>query len=125
MTLAARNNTWEVIAGACIMWPFLFDAAFTITRRLFRRENIFIAHRSHLYQRLVLTGGTPARVAALYSGLALFAAVVGLLISTIHSVWFLVAAVGVLAVESFGTWRLVRSRELRGSVQAVRAGVNS
>ena len=43
-------------AGALFVWPFVFDATFTLIRRAIRRENVLHAHRSHLYQRLVLTG---------------------------------------------------------------------
>ena len=36
--------------------PFLLDGTFTIFRRALRREAIWRAHRSHLYQRAVQTG---------------------------------------------------------------------
>jgi Fuc2NAc and GlcNAc transferase len=36
--------------------PFLLDATFTLCRRVHRREAIWKAHRSHLYQRAVQTG---------------------------------------------------------------------
>lgn len=52
------------------VWPFVFDTAFTIVRRLRRRENVFQAHRSHLYQRLVIAGWSHRAVAAIYGGLA-------------------------------------------------------
>ncbi len=40
---------------------FIFDAFTTITRRSFRRENIFQAHRTHIYQRTVLAGWSHAK----------------------------------------------------------------
>lgn len=52
------------------VWPFVFDTAFTIVRRLRRRENVFQAHRSHLYQRLVIAGWSHRAVATMYGGLA-------------------------------------------------------
>jgi pyridoxal phosphate-dependent aminotransferase EpsN len=39
-------------AGGFFAWPFIADAAVTFLRRLIRREPIFEAHRSHLYQVL-------------------------------------------------------------------------
>jgi Fuc2NAc and GlcNAc transferase len=52
------------------MWPFVFDTLFTLGRRLWRGENVFRAHRSHLYQRLVISGWSHRRVASLYGLLA-------------------------------------------------------
>lgn len=37
--------------------PFLIDATLTLILRLWRRERVWEAHRSHYYQRLVLAGG--------------------------------------------------------------------
>jgi len=58
-------------AGVLLLWPFAFDTIFTILRRLRRGENIFAAHRSHLYQRLVIAGWRHRTVTLLYLGLAL------------------------------------------------------
>ncbi|MCC5840168.1 MAG: glycosyltransferase family 4 protein [Opitutales bacterium] len=53
------------------VWPFLFDGAYTLLHRLYRRENILQAHRSHLYQRLVISGLRHPPVTLLYGALAL------------------------------------------------------
>ena len=63
-------------AGALVVWPFLADGTFTLLRRLSKRENIFAAHRSHLYQRLVIAGKSHRFVTMLYGGLALAGGVV-------------------------------------------------
>ena len=52
--IAAQHNPRLAVAGVLLVWPFLFDAAFTFLLR--HRENVFAAHRSHLYQRLVIAG---------------------------------------------------------------------
>ena len=65
-----------VMITAVAMWPFIFDASFTLCRRAARRENIFKAHRSHLYQRLVIAGWSHRAVSSLYGGLAAMAAAV-------------------------------------------------
>jgi hypothetical protein len=64
------------------VWPFVFDTAFTFLRRLIRGENVFSAHRSHLYQRLVTTGWGHQNVTVLYIGLALAGALLGQVWST-------------------------------------------
>ena len=56
--------------GVLFVWPFVVDTALTIVRRSIGRENIFAAHRSHLYQRLVQRGFSHGAVAALYGLLA-------------------------------------------------------
>lgn len=75
-TLAALSAvTWsggwrEPLAGGLLLWPFLFDSAFTLGRRLVRGENVFRAHRSHLYQRLSAAGWSHDHVAATYAALS-------------------------------------------------------
>jgi UDP-GlcNAc:undecaprenyl-phosphate/decaprenyl-phosphate GlcNAc-1-phosphate transferase len=56
--------------SALFVWPFVFDSLFTFFRRLRKRENVFAAHCSHLYQRLVQSGMTHAQVSGLYIALA-------------------------------------------------------
>ncbi len=41
---------------AICLWFFLSDGVFTLVRRLARGERIWEAHRTHLYQRLVISG---------------------------------------------------------------------
>lgn len=63
---AARKRLELCVAGILLVWPFVFDSTFTLVRRLLHGENIFEAHRSHLYQRLVISGLSHARVSSLY-----------------------------------------------------------
>ncbi len=67
-----------VVITAVSMWPFIFDTAFTLCRRLAKGENIFEAHRSHLYQRLVIAGWSHRAASSLYGGLSAMAAAVAL-----------------------------------------------
>ena len=73
----AAAARWPV-AGALLVWPFVFDTALTLVRRWRRGENVLEAHRSHLYQRLVQAGWTHARVSVLYGALALGGAALAL-----------------------------------------------
>lgn len=69
--VAAQREPRFTFAGVLLVWPFIFDTVFTFLRRLLNHENVFIAHRSHLYQRLVATDISHNRVASLYIGLAI------------------------------------------------------
>jgi Fuc2NAc and GlcNAc transferase len=68
--IAAQTDTRLALGGVILVWPFVFDSIFTLLRRLCKGENIFQAHRSHLYQRLVQKGWTHAQVSSLYAVLA-------------------------------------------------------
>lgn len=68
---AAQYDSRLALIGVLSLWPFIFDTGFTMFMRAWRRENIFQAHRSHLYQRLVAAGFSHRFVALLYVALAL------------------------------------------------------
>jgi len=57
------SKAWSAVA---ITLPLVGDAIYTLVRRLLRQENIFQAHRSHLYQRLEKQGWSHQQVALSY-----------------------------------------------------------
>lgn len=65
------------VAGLLMVAPFVVDATFTILRRISRKEKIFQAHRSHLYQRLVLSGLSHRTVSLLYFALGIVGSTAG------------------------------------------------
>jgi UDP-N-acetylmuramyl pentapeptide phosphotransferase/UDP-N-acetylglucosamine-1-phosphate transferase len=67
---ASTRSPSAATAGLLFVFPFLFDTAVTLMRRITRGENVLRAHRSHLYQRLVLQGASHASTSALYGALA-------------------------------------------------------
>ncbi len=69
--LAPRDRASFLWYAVLLVWPFLFDTGLTMLRRMRRSENLLSPHRSHLYQRLVLTGRSHAYVTRIYAGLAL------------------------------------------------------
>ena len=76
LPFVARGDSGSLAVPAALMlWPFLFDAGFTLVRRALRGENIAQAHRSHIYQRLVIAGRSHAIVSSLYIALAIAGAV--------------------------------------------------
>lgn len=53
---------------------FLFDTAYTILRRALRGEKFWLAHRTHLYERLLLSGWSHRQATLFYVGLAMVSA---------------------------------------------------
>jgi UDP-N-acetylmuramyl pentapeptide phosphotransferase/UDP-N-acetylglucosamine-1-phosphate transferase len=101
------------IFGALVMWPFIGDGIYTFLRRLARRENVLQAHRSHLYQRLVLAGWSHARVSLLYGAWALAMSAAALIHLTRAGRG--VASAVVAVVSLFAVWLLVKRVEARPS----------
>jgi hypothetical protein len=100
------------LIGFLLVWPFVFDTVFTIIRRWRKGENIFTAHRSHLYQRLVIAGYPHRSVTLIYIGLAFVGAVLAV-------IWYLrlpgsgVAVLLTIPILSIVLWRLVLAAEQR------------
>jgi Fuc2NAc and GlcNAc transferase len=93
-----------------LMWPFLFDTAFTVLRRARRSENLLSAHRSHLYQRLVLTGRSHRDVTLLYAGLALLG-IVAAAAAAGNSPAVLLVSISIILAAGGALWWYVISRE--------------
>lgn len=72
--LSAKQGGDPLMFGTAILWTFIMDAGLTFLRRLAKRENVFAAHRSHLYQRLAGSGVHPAIVSTLFILLTLLGA---------------------------------------------------
>ena len=51
-----------VISFVILLSVFIFDASITILRRLFKREKIWLPHRSHYYQRLAKMGFSHSKI---------------------------------------------------------------
>lgn len=108
MALATLRRTPQVaLVGGLLLWPFLFDTAFTMVRRFLRGENIFLAHRSHLYQRLVLAGWSQATVTSLYGlfAVSIFAVGAAWLLTNSSALGYLL--IGVVFLLPLGLWMLV------------------
>ena len=64
--LNTNSNPVMAWSALAITLSLTADAIYTIICRLIRRENIFQAHRTHLYQRLQQSGVSHAQVAIIY-----------------------------------------------------------
>ncbi len=110
-------SAWEspgphAVLGILAVWPFVFDTAFTVLRRIGRRERLAEAHRTHLYQRLAQSGWSHGRVSALYAALALLGVTVG-------GLWWRTGAGGwvvLVPAAAAGLWGLVRRQERLGGL---------
>lgn len=95
--------------------PFLLDGTFTIARRASRREPIWRAHRSHLYQRAVGAGLTHHEVLVPYAVWTAFAAAAAVATSR-STLAAACAALAMLAALTL-TWRWVLRLEASGTDQ--------
>jgi len=77
--LGWHDGSWPLWFPLIVFAPFVADASVTLARRVLRRERVWQAHRSHYYQRLVLSGWSHRRLAVGEYGLMLLTGVVSLL----------------------------------------------
>jgi len=83
LTFAREVNAAIVtlpIAAVVFLWPFMLDTVFTLLGRAINGERVWLAHRKHLYQRLVVAGFSHAFVSSLYGAFAVFSSIVGFMI---------------------------------------------
>lgn len=100
------------VAGFLAVWPFLVDGTFTILRRLRKGENIFQAHRSNLYQRLVIAGRPHAQVTLAYGALASVGAALGACV--VRGTWVAWAGSAVVVGLLFlALWRWTLAEEAK------------
>lgn len=62
-----------LLIGTILMWTVIMDAGVTFIGRLIKRENVLSRHRSHLFQRLVISGYKHSTISSLYIILTLLA----------------------------------------------------
>ncbi len=115
LTLLSPSHSPRVpLFGLLLVWPFVFDASFTFIRRALQHENVFQAHKSHIYQRLVLQGLSHATVSSIYivlAGIGLVASICW--ISNVRAGDYLIICVAFAAfvlpfLPSLMRWRFFR-----------------
>lgn len=79
IVLGCRDRVFDIWVPVIIFSPFILDATVTLVQRALRHDKVWEAHRSHYYQRLILSGWSHRRtvlaeygVMALCGGFALF-----------------------------------------------------
>ena len=91
-----------LVFGLLLVWPFVFDSGLTFLRRLSRGENVFAAHRSHLYQRLSKTPGGWSHRSTTGLDICLTLAGLGLAARWMNAMWGGVLAVVVVLLMASG-----------------------
>lgn len=96
---------WPWWFGALVFSPFIVDATVTLLKRILRHEKIWVAHREHYYQRLILSGWSHRKTVFSYYFLMLgstgsaLAAQNGRLLFPIVSFWVITYASLLLYLE--------------------------
>jgi UDP-N-acetylmuramyl pentapeptide phosphotransferase/UDP-N-acetylglucosamine-1-phosphate transferase len=122
--LAAGLSLWAAVEGIFPLWiailvfsPFIVDATVTLGRRLWGRERVWQAHKSHCYQRLVQLGWGHRRTALweyLLMLMCSLSAVMAFYLAPMHQWWLLICwVVGYVILIASVNWLegRVRSHE--------------
>jgi UDP-N-acetylmuramyl pentapeptide phosphotransferase/UDP-N-acetylglucosamine-1-phosphate transferase len=104
---ATQNNPAFALPALLMVWLFLFDAGYTLLRRLQQRENIFTAHRTHFYQRMVIAGQSHASVTLLYMALALAGVIIAWMTFPSQNTCLLI----IIPLMAWGVWYRTRRLE--------------
>lgn len=65
--IAANKGGDALMLCTLLMWMIIMDVGITFICRALKRENVFTAHRTHVYQCLVIGGYTLMRAASFTS----------------------------------------------------------
>jgi UDP-N-acetylmuramyl pentapeptide phosphotransferase/UDP-N-acetylglucosamine-1-phosphate transferase len=86
-----------LLLAAAFNWLFVFDTVYTFIRRIVEGEKFWQAHRSHLYQKLVIAGFSHQFVALLYGGISILTIIITVFVMLRENIGevFLIAVIGV------------------------------
>lgn len=104
-----------------VFLPFLFDVAFTLAHRAMRRQNVFQAHREHLYQLLIGLGARHSAVTTLYFGLVALSTLAAIVAAGLPPAWQFLAPAGLIALFMAPALLLCRRAAARGLLVAATA----
>ena len=93
IALIQTNDVTLGWSSLAITLPITADTIYTLFVRLGRRENIFQAHRTHIFQRLQQSGWSHPQVALTYSGLTIAIATLTFSLGAIGSIFSLIMTV--------------------------------
>ncbi len=65
----AGDGKW-ILTGIALLWVFVFDTIYTLFRRALRAEKLWLPHRTHIYQQLVVAGFSHRAVSVFYGFLS-------------------------------------------------------
>ena len=92
------------------LWPYIYDPFLSVMRRIANRKNPFEPHREFLFHRLIRSGATHSRAAALYGLMAALGGFVGMAMLADHLPDWVRAAMplAVIAFAAALTWAIER-----------------
>jgi len=102
-----RDGTWSLWIPALVFSPFIVDATVTLLKRALQGEPFWLAHRTHYYQRLVLSGWGHRKTVLAEYGLMVMCGVLALAYQVaansmrliILGLWALLMVSGVLGIH--------------------------
>lgn len=109
--IAARydHSHTSLFVVPLLLFHFIFDTTFTFLRRLLSGDQIFMPHRTHIYQLLHRLGYSHGKVATLYSSLAIIQGISALVMMNIIGDIRILTFVPFFIVYSVASIRLVRT----------------
>ncbi|MDZ4099879.1 MAG: glycosyltransferase family 4 protein [Methylophilaceae bacterium] len=82
-----QQTLWPVWFPILVFSPFIMDATMTLMKRLLRGEKVWLAHKSHYYQRLVQMGWGHRKTAITHYILMLFASISAIVMMQYWADW--------------------------------------
>lgn len=106
-----QNSPIYLFIAVLLLWFFIFDTILTRFRRILQGQNVWRAHREHLYQRIVERGYSHRFVTILYgSGATIILIFLNLWIYWGNRLEF--ALVGIIALTSAGLFIFARKSDI-------------
>lgn len=99
LVLGEITNSIPFTVPALLFGVFVFDGAFTILLRLLQGKNIFLAHREHLYQRLLMAGFSHQKVSLINYAISVILGLFALtILLSVNLISFLVLIAGFMVL---------------------------
>jgi UDP-N-acetylmuramyl pentapeptide phosphotransferase/UDP-N-acetylglucosamine-1-phosphate transferase len=102
--LGVRDGVFDVWVPLLIFSPFVVDATVTLIRRLLRGKKIWLAHREHYYQRLVLAGWGHRKTVMAEYVLMLACGMSAVMYTQVGEPWRMAILLGWMAVYTVLMW---------------------
>jgi UDP-GlcNAc:undecaprenyl-phosphate/decaprenyl-phosphate GlcNAc-1-phosphate transferase len=108
---------WGLWFPILVFLPFIFDATVTMVKRLIKKERIWLAHKSHYYQRLVQLGWGHRRTAQVEYLVMLLAGAVALVLRSASALVQAIVLAGVGTVFAMSAaivdrkWRMFQAND--------------
>lgn len=99
IVIVNHHNMIDTFSTIVITLPLTADAIYTIICRLNRRENIFQAHRTHIYQRLQQSGWSHHKVTLSYVLVTVFIALLITFLGNLGNILSLILILGLIAIS--------------------------